>query len=167
MSLDFSDIDSLVDYGFTGFKSIKFLRSNKSILPNKKGIYLVLNPNKSNMEFIIPGVGGFFKGKDPNVAEDMLMANYVKGTPVLYIGKAGGNNSNATLHSRINQYLKFGEGKNIGHWGGRLIWQIKHHEDLQLCWKVTPNEEPREIEKKLIGEFINHYGVIPFANLMR
>lgn len=165
MCINFSNLDSITDYGFTGFKSIQELRSNTSLIPTKKGVYLVLNPSPDKKEFLIPGVGGFFKGRNPNVSKEELIRNYVIGTQVLYIGKAGGKTSSATLNSRIGQYLKFGEGKNIGHWGGRLIWQIKHREELEICWKVTPKEEPRELEKKLIGEFMNQFGARPFANL--
>jgi hypothetical protein len=52
-----------------------------------------------------------------------------------------------TLRSRLKQYLKFGQGKNIGHYGGRLIWQLEHHSELVLCWLPMNEDEPRELEK--------------------
>ena len=88
-------------------------------------------------EFLSRGTGGFFKGKDPNVSITELGTNWVKNTCVVYIGKAG-----TTLRKRLNQYLKFGNGQNIGHWGGRYIWQIKNSGNLLLCWKPTPDEDP-------------------------
>ena len=65
--------------------------------------------------------GEFFKGKNPNVVLDELKKNWIDDTLVVYIGKAGGGNSKATLKSRLRQYFGFGQGKSIGHWGGRLI----------------------------------------------
>ena len=111
------------------------------------------------------GTGGFFKGKNPNVSFETLKKNWVDNAKVMYIGKAGSNNGNATLHSRLNQYLKFGQGKNIGHWGGRLIWQFKNSSDLIVCCKKLPAEEPREVEGALIQSFIKQFGKRPFANL--
>ena len=63
------------------------------------------------------------------------------------------------------QYLKFGQGKNIGHYGGRLIWQLKNHLDLIFCWLPMTDTEPRELEKKILADFIQQYGQRPFANL--
>ena len=84
---------------------------------------------------------------------------------MIYIGKAGGSNSRATLHSRLKQYMRFGEGEPVGHWGGRLIWQLENHRELTVCYKTLANSEPREEEKKLILEFESIHGKIPFANL--
>ncbi len=61
--------------------------------------------------------------------------------------------------------LRFGQTKNVGHWGGRYIWQIKKHSDLIFCWKPTPKDDPREIEKQLLSQYIKNFGGRPFANL--
>ena len=97
--------------------------------------------------------------------DSVLKNNLVEDTLVVYIGKAGGSNSRATLHSRLKQYMRFGEGKPVGHWGGRLIWQLENHRELTVCYKTLANSEPREEEKKLILEFESIHGKIPFANL--
>lgn len=55
--------------------------------------------------FLDKGSGGYFKGTDPNVAIKILQEKWVYNTPVLYIGKAGGEGKEATLRSRILQYL--------------------------------------------------------------
>jgi hypothetical protein len=130
------------------------------------GVYLVLDPC-GKPDFINPGVGGFFKGKDPNVSIEELNNNYVPDSLVVYIGKAGGPSSEATLHSRLSQYLRLGQGKNVGHWGGRLIWQLKSHRDLLFCWRSTPDDDPREVEKLLIDNCEKQYGNKPFANLVK
>ena len=163
---DFNSNSDIEGHGFTGFVTVKSLCNDKSCIPKTKGVYLVLDPN-GKPEFINPGVGGFFKGKDPNVSIEELNNNCVPDSLVVYIGKAGGHSSEATLHSRLSQYLRFGQGKNVGHWGGRLIWQLKKHRNLVFCWKTTPDDDPREVEKLLINNYEKQYGKRPFANLVK
>jgi len=164
--MDFNNINELKKQGFSGFKTVQELMADKAMIPKQKGVYLVLNPDYTKqVKFIIPGSGGFFKGKNPNVSAEVLKANYVDNSLVVYIGKAGGPNSEATLHSRLGQYLSFGSGKRVGHWGGRLIWQLANHKELIFCWKPLPNDGPREIERNLIQEYAVQFGMRPFANL--
>ncbi len=159
------DIDSLKQNGFEGFLSVKFLRENPSMIPQMMGVYVVIYPQGQELSFLETGTGGFFKGKDPNVSIAELRESWVEGADVIYIGKAGGTASNATLRSRLIQYLKFGNGKNIGHWGGRYIWQIKNADNLMICWKTVIGE-PRDIESEMIEQFKHeHMGKRPFANL--
>lgn len=164
--MNFNDRKEIENDGFVEFKTVKELWKDRKIIPKKMGVYLVINPNFKNTEFINPGVGGFFKGKDPNVSIEELKLNFVANSQVVYIGKAGGSTVAATLHSRIGQYLSFGKTKNVGHAGGRYIWQLKNHADLIFCWKKTPNNEPVEIERKLINEFSKQFGKMPYANLV-
>lgn len=111
--------------------------------------------------------------EEPNRPVSELENNWVGDTCVVYIGKAGGvdasgKKSKSTLRKRINAYLDFGTGKSVGHWGGRLIWQIKDAKDLLFCWKAIPEQEgnPVEIEKEFIADFKRQYGgKRPFANL--
>ena len=163
--MDFNDISEITENGFSGFKTVSALWIDKSCIPKIKGVYLVINPTYEKTEFINPGVGGFFKGKDPNVSLAELKSNHVKNSQVVCIGKAGSPTGQATLNSRLGQYLRFGETKNVGHWGGRLIWQLKNHSDLIFCWKPTPKEDPREVEKQLLYEYIKQFNTRPFANL--
>jgi len=164
--MDFNNNKDIMEHGFTGFVTVESLWNDKSCIPKTKGIYLVLDPN-GEPDFINPGVGGFFKGKDPNVSIEELKGNFVEDSLVVYIGKAGSPTGKATLYSRLSQYLRFGQGKNVGHWGGRLIWQLKNHRNLLLCWKPTPDDDPREIEKSLISKFIIRFGKMPYANLLK
>jgi len=163
--LNFNNINDLRKNGFTGFITVNELWIDKSVIPKLKGVYLVLNPSYKNTKFINPGVGGFFKGKDPNVSISELRSNHVDNSRVVYIGKAGSPTGNATLNSRLGQYLRFGQGRNVGHWGGRLIWQIKSNSELVFCWKPTPDNDPREVEKQLLESFIYQFNQRPFANL--
>lgn len=163
--VDFNDINNIREFGFTGFRKIRDLNLDPSIIPDKRGIYFVLIDNPKAPAFIIPGNGGHFKGKNPNVSIEELKNNWVINSRVVYIGKAGGSDSSATLRSRLKQYLKFGQGKPVGHWGGRYIWQIQDSESLIICWKHIPVEEPRTAESLLIAQFVSSYGKRPFANL--
>lgn len=163
--MNFSSIEQLADFGFYGFKNISTLWQNKNLIPNTKGVYCVVNPTPEKAEFLFPGVGGFFNGKNPNVDFETLKQNWIQNCPVIYIGKAGGS-SNATLRSRLTQYLRFGQGANVGHWGGRYIWQLKNHRDLLVCWFETPMHNPRDLEIKLLELFKEQFNNrLPFANL--
>jgi len=163
--IDFNSISSIKKQGFKGFKTVKELWMDNSSIPNQMGVYLVSYKDMYKPGFMSVGVGGHFKGKNPNVSASALKTQWVDNALVLYIGKAGGPGSGATLHSRIRQYLRFGQGVNVGHWGGRLIWQLGNHEELVFCWKPTPGKDPREIEIGLIQAFTSQYGKMPFANL--
>lgn len=165
MAIDFNDINSIQKNGFLVFKSINELIDDISLIPEKRGVYFILYTNKTNPEFVTVGTGGHFKGRNPNVPINTLKENWVSNTSVIYIGKAGSITGSATLKSRLKQYFRFGQGKPVGHWGGRLIWQIKNSENLILCWKTLKNEEPRTIESELIQQFVSKYGKRPFANL--
>ena len=102
--------------------------------------------------------GGWFKGKDPTVPREALIANWVDGAEVVYIGKAD------QLKRRLTELADFGAGKPIGHWGGRLIWQLPNIGALLVAWKETPGRVPVEVEAELIEQFRLTYGKPPFAN---
>ena len=163
--MDCNNINDIKKAGFIGFKSVSELFVDSSSLPSIKGVYLILNINSNQPSFLEAGTGSYFKGKNPNVSMKDLNDNWVKNTLVVYIGKAGKDGSSATLKSRLEQYLGFGRGGNVGHYGGRLIWQIASSDKLVVCWKPLPNQDPRMVEAQLIHDFTNHYGIRPFANL--
>ena len=164
--MDLDSVEDLKTYGFVGFKRLSEVFDDYSVLPKVRGIYLILNPaHADDPEFLPVGTGGLFKSKDPNVDMDELGANWVKNRLIVYIGKAGGEGSKATLHSRLKQYFDFGQQKPVGHYGGRYIWQLKHAKDLLVCWKPMPSEDPRAAEAELIRQFVHAYGARPFANL--
>ena len=145
--------------GFEGFKTMDELMDGaRTLIPAKKGVYVVLRESESVPRFMTEGTGGFFKGKNPNVPIAKLEANWVEGTPIVYIGKAGGIGSSATLQKRLDQYLRFGQGANIGHWGGRYIWQLADSRDLVACWKTLTFDNPKEVERQLIADFKSSHG---------
>ncbi|MFD1203197.1 hypothetical protein ACFSWE_13150 [Leucobacter albus] len=158
---------ALEQAGFTGFVSVERLAEHPAVIPNERGVYVLLRPNTDPPGFLETGSGGFFKGKNPNVSVDVLAANWVENTPVLYIGKAGDPGSRATLRSRLRQYLGFGAGRNVGHWGGRYVWQLADAQQLEFAWLALPDGAPSAVESDLIGSFREQFGVRPFANLTK
>lgn len=165
INIDYNNIESIKNSGFEGFAKIGDIQHDMSKIPNDKGIYLIIWSNSAKPKFVVQGTGGYFKSKNPNVLLAELENNWVDNTQVIYIGKAGGEGVKSTLKSRINEYLKFGQGKAIGHQGGRFIWQIENNQDLIVCWKTLKDDEPSDMEKDLIKDFIAQYGKLPFANL--
>jgi len=164
--MDFNSIDDIKNTGFIGFKRIGKLFADDSLIPTTRGVYMVLYTSSEPPVFLEKGSGGFFKGKNPNVSIAELKSNWVNDTQVVYIGKAGKESGSATLKSRLRQYFQFGQGRDIGHYGGRLIWQIQNFSDLLVCWKELPDEDPREVEYALLSEFMKRYNKLPFANLV-
>jgi hypothetical protein len=170
--MNFNDLDEIKKASFIGFKTVKELFDDHSCIDNVKGIYLVLYLHNNPPEFLTIGSGPnlYKKKKNPNVPVEELKLKWVENTIVINIGKAGGKNNKgietkATLRSRLIPYLKFGNGRDVTHYGGRYIWQLGNSNDLVICWKKLPEGEPRAEEKKLIAAFKLQYKVRPFANL--
>jgi hypothetical protein len=88
----------------------------------------------------------------------VLAANWVKGAEIVYIGKGD------QLRRRLIQFADFGDGKPVGHWGGRLIWQLPASSKLRVAWLETPGRDPRQVETELIERFRAIYDKPPFAN---
>lgn len=157
--LSYNDIEEIKQAGFIGFKTVAEMKSGGCRnLPLAGGVYMIIRPIKKEPYFLQTGSGGHFKGKDPNVSIEELRANWVDDTSVLYIGKA------TSLKKRLSQYMSFGRGSNVGHWGGRLIWQLADVDEMLVCWKET-SEVPRKVEEGMIADFKLKYGQWPFANL--
>ncbi len=128
-------------------------------IPPVPGVYVVLRESPDTTNWLRKSLGGWFKGKDPTVSADYLESNWVTGTNVIYIGKAD------QLHRRLRQYMDFGAGKPIGHWGGRLIWQVQGSDGFVVAWLNDPH--PLAGEAALIQDFVDEFGSMPFANLRR
>jgi len=163
----YTTVDQVRDAGFTGFHPVARLWKDPAVIPAVQGIYLILQPSDDHPIFLEKGAGGFFNGRDPNMPAGELAARWIPECKFLYVGKAGGGSSGATLRSRLRQYLDFGKGKPVGHYGGRMIWQLKHHPDLVVAWKVLPDGDPRAEELRINEAIEKFYGGLPFANLKR
>ena len=149
------------DSSFSSPVRIADLRTHMSQIPEEQGIYLVLRRSKDAPVFLPVGSGGHYKGKNPNVPIAELEGNWIPGEEIVYIGM-----TRSSLRHRIGTYLRFGAGQPVGHWGGRYIWQLQDHEDLEFCWKAMPTGDPDQMESQLIDLFKQqHGGKRPFANL--
>lgn len=158
----------LIDAGFAGFVAVRRLMADMSVVPNVPGVYALLRESSSAPTFLEKGTGGFHKDKDPNVGIAKLESSWVEDSSIMYFGKTGGAGKNATLRKRLGDYMKFGQGRSVGHKGGRFVWQLADAKDLLVCWKPldVAVAEPREVERQLISDFkAEHGGRRPFANL--
>lgn len=154
-------VDELKDAGFKGFIPVSELRDGAlNMIPDVSGVYMVLRVSDEAPVFLEKGSGGYFKGKEPNVSVAELEANYVDGASVVYIGKA------TSLRKRIRAYIRFGQGKPVGHWGGRYIWQLADASQLLFCWMPVDGDADA-VETDMICRFRDRYGCRPFANLTK
>lgn len=150
------DRPSLEATGFVGWIPFGLLKSSNC--PSTGGVYVVTLEASSPPAFAERSCGGWFKGKDPTVSREALLLNWVDDAEVVYIGKAD------QLRRRLRQFADFGSGKPVGHWGGRLIWQLSNADMLRIAWKETPGEVPLVVEAELLTAFRDVYGKPPFAN---
>lgn len=163
--MTFSSVHEIASAGFVGFQTVADLRSSPlGSVPEEPGVYVILRPATSPPEFLEQSPAGWFKGRDPSVPVERLRKSWVPGTPVLYMGKAGGRQTKTGLRTRLRAYLRHGAGRRAAHWGGRFIWQLAGSDGLVVAWKRTSPREPREVEAELIREFTATYGARPFAN---
>ena len=157
---------SLSADGFTGFRPILTLEINR--IPQRQGIFAILQPAGFDPRFLAESTAGVFKKKKPSLSREQLFAEWVPDADVLFIGKASpGSKGNRGLRPQIQEFMDFGEGKPPGHWDGRLIWQLANAEDLLVAWKELPAEELNTAQADYHTEFVQLYGRLPFANLVR
>lgn len=160
-------IAALEAAGFAGFLTIGQLHTNSCLdVPNARGVYVVLTRSSAPHQFRLQSSAPVWRGKEPAVPLDELAEHWVSGATVLYVGRARGPGVRSRLRQRIKRYLRFGHGKVVAHWGGRLIWQLGEVSRLAVAWRASDDsEDPAEVEARLLRDFEEHYGALPFANL--
>lgn len=149
-----ADLEALGFEGWLPFQSSEAW----SYCPVASGVYAVVREPSEPPVFEQRSPAGWFKGRDPSVPLEALQANWVDGAEVIYIGKAN------SLRRRLRELRRFGAGEPVGHWGGRLIWQLAHESRLSVAWKETPGVAPEMVEAELLESFRQKYGKYPFAN---
>ncbi len=164
----FSTLDSIAgaqQAGFSGFMSVKALREERlESVPAMPGVYVIIWPHESTPTFLGRSTAGPFKDRDPSLLVDEIVAAWVARSAVLYIGKAGGPGTRATLRSRLSAYLRHGQGRRASHWGGRAIWQLSDADALVVAWRVVDNADPRVVEREMLQSFVARHRKRPFAN---
>ncbi|MFD6396799.1 hypothetical protein [Nocardia sp. NPDC060249] len=147
--------------GFGGF--VPFSRLPDTDVPAEPGVYVVVRRTETTPIFLPSSPAGWFKGKDPTLPVAELHSAWVPGEPVLYIGKAAaGQSEKRGLRKRLDEYRRHGAGQPVGHWGGRMIWQLADSAELLVGWQTT--DDARATEKIMIADFVAMYGKRPFAN---
>lgn len=156
------DRDGLAATGFTGWQTWADLRSHDyREVPHAPAVYVVYRDINDPPEFLDANPGGHFKDKNPTVTHGALISNWVSDANVVYIGKAD------LADRRLKQFGRFGAGEPVGHWGGRLTWQLRDSGALRIAWHtITWAEYARVYERRLLAHFAAHHrGERPFANL--
>ena len=157
---------SLREDGFTGFRTLAALEINR--IPQRTGIFAVLQPAGYQPRFLPKSTAGIFKKKDPSLSEAAVTTEWIEGADVVYLGKAGaGSKGNRGLRRQIQEFIDFGQGKPPGHWDGRLIWQLADSGSLLIAWKELPAEAVNGAEAGYHARFREDHGRLPFANLVQ
>ena len=153
--------------GFGGFITIGQLHSESCLdVPNERGVYVVLARDDASHQLRAKSSAPPWRGKEPAVPVEELAVRWVPKARVLYVGRARGPGVRSRLRQRIKRYLRYGHGKVVAHWGGRLIWQLGEASRLVVAWRVCADaEDPAVLEAGMLEMFEQHYGAPPFANL--
>ena len=142
--------------GFAKFKGLDFTR-----VPQSAGVYVLLRAKDDIPVFLDRSRGGHFKQKDPTFDPSVLTGRWVEGAHCIYIGKAG-----TSLRRRLQDFRHYGDGRPVGHQGGRYVWQLADADDFVVAWKTTPGEDSRAVEAALISRFEQLHGAKPLGNII-
>jgi hypothetical protein len=146
--------------GFEGFLPFSRLLAETTLVPTVPGIYVVLrNPNNDPV-FLNKSPAGWFKDKNPSVTTDQLASSWVRNAHMLYIGA-----TSRTLRQRVRELVRFGNGANVGHYGGRMLWQLDGIWSAKLAWRQAESEDAGDDKRQLLDLFDGMYGSLPFANI--
>lgn len=178
--VDFKKISCHDHQGFGTFYSVKELAGDDRMLakiPKKNGVYFIFFPEDGTPGYNDGDTETFKRNNErPRRIVD-LKKQWVQGTRVIYIGKAGVLNGKgaSNLYTRLREYLKWYKGAKNSHHGGRDIWQLNDPGKLLVTWRVIEDEDPRSCEKALLKRFDEMFGEgkkksrknekkLPFAN---
>jgi hypothetical protein len=159
------DAATLRERGFTGFATILSLHEDgAAAVPAEDGVWIVLREWQEAPRFLSKSSAAHWHGRNPSEAPDDLAARWLPGASLLYVELAEGSGVRARLQQQIKRFLRFGAGKNVGHWDGRRIWQLAGASALRIAWKTAPAEAARAEAEALLAAFRAEHGTAPFAN---
>jgi hypothetical protein len=105
------DVADLRKRGFTGFVPVA---QPKPALPTESGVYVVAREANDAPHFLAKSDAPTYKGKDPTVPIERLVAEWVDGAQTVYIGDA------TSLRHRVGQLGRFAaHGNSLARWGER------------------------------------------------
>lgn len=155
--------EGLSALGFAGF--IRFLGVDLDLIPAEPGVYAVLRENDSRPTFLEHNPAGRFKGRNPTEPVADLEIDWPDGAHCVYIGKvAAGRRGKRHLRQRVKEFRQYGDGRPVGHAGGRRIWQLSDADTFILAWLITRDRGPEDIEGELIRAFVTEHGKRPIGN---
>jgi hypothetical protein len=159
-------IDGIRLDGFSEPITIGELRDTGcSVVPPSPGIYLIVRSSECTPEFLPKSTGGWFKDKDPSYPHNMVQENWVEEARVIYVGMTKAQKG---LKGRLCCFFDFGQGKRVGHRGGRMLWHLPNSEKLLVRWRTYPEGEAYSAETDAIVAFKAVYGGRrPFANMTK
>jgi hypothetical protein len=164
MDGDFGSVEGLREMGFEGFVSVRDLRRDDCRgLPRENGVYILVRDRDGEPRFNLRGTAAFWRGMDPNVKLEVLAEEWVPGAKLMYVGRAAGAGVRGKIQQRVKRLLRFGEGKNVAHWGGRHVWQLADGYELLVAWKECKDAVRQQTA--LIRAFEARHDKLPFANL--
>lgn len=153
-------VDGIDFSHFAGPVSVRELtQGGLAELPSAPGNYVVMRREQTEPRFLPRSEAGHFKGKDPTYPLSGLASRWVTGAQILYLGRTG------DLVKRVRQLCDFALGKPIGHWGGRILWQIHGWQDFEVWWRATDDADSKTAKKTLLQSFSATHGHLPYANL--
>ena len=157
-------VQDLGTRGFSGFVPVHRLGPDPGEVPSLSGVYVVIRTTDAPPEYRETSPGSWFKGKNPTVSISELAKQWVLGATTLYFG------SGVDLRARVGLLADFSRGgrsSSVFHWGGRLLWQLKDAQDLQVAWKEVPPDHHKTEQRDLVDEFEAAFDSMPFANLRK
>ncbi len=161
----FASIEDIKAGGFEGFSTVsELVASSFGHIPSEVGVYMALWPFSGRPRFLERGPVEIYKGGPGYYPVSRLEDEWVDDALVVYIGKTEAKKG---LRGRIRAYLRWRRGQ-LGHSGGKAVWQIDGNEGLVFCWragKVINGETPYNTETALMKRIADKYGRVPFANM--
>jgi|GEM_PF-988227 len=134
---------------------------------NSSGIYAITKPNDYQPVYFSPDEAKINGNVIHPWEVEKLTDKWVEDADILYYGLAGAA-SPRSLKSRLIDLINHSKGLITDrgpHKGGEIIWQLRGNENFEIWVLPTGNPpEPRNKEEKLLNQFFQITGKLPFAN---